>query len=80
MNPQTLNLTKAAYSVRELVELLPLGRNSIYEAVKAGNLKVTKFGKLTMFLAPHVVEFLESLSLPKADAQSIRKSRAGHAA
>ena len=35
MNPQTLNLTKVAYSVKELVELLPLGRNSIYEAVKA---------------------------------------------
>jgi hypothetical protein len=62
MNPQTLNLTKAAYSVKELVDLLPLGRNSIYEAVKSGDLKVTKFGKRTMFLAPHVAEFLESLS------------------
>jgi hypothetical protein len=77
MNPQTLNLTKAAYSVRELVELLPLGRNSIYEAVKAGNLKVTKFGKRTMFLAPHVVEFLESLSKSSTDVSSTRKQRAG---
>ncbi len=68
MNPQTLNLTKAAYSVRELVELLPLGRNSIYEAVKSGDLKVTKFGKRTMFLAPHVVEFLESLPGSGIDA------------
>jgi hypothetical protein len=73
MNPQTLNLTKAAYSVRELVELLPLGRNSIYEAVKSGDLKVTKFGKRTMFLAPHVVEFLQSLSSSSAAAPSACK-------
>ncbi len=76
MNPQTLNLTKAAYSVRELVELLPLGRNSIYEAVKSGDLKVTKFGKRTMFLAPHVVEFLESLSGSGAEASSVNQRRA----
>ncbi len=77
MNPQTLNLTKAAYSVRELVELLPLGRNSIYEAVKSGDLKVTKFGKRTMFLAPHVVEFLESLSGSSANISSVNQRRAG---
>jgi hypothetical protein len=77
MNPQTLNLTKAAYSVRELVELLPLGRNSIYEAVKAGNLKVTKFGKRTMFLAPHVVEFLELLSGSGANTSSANQRGAG---
>lgn len=77
MNPQTLNLTKAAYSVRELIELLPLGRNSIYEAVKSGDLKVTKFGKRTMFLAPHVVEFLQSLSVSGANISSVNQRRAG---
>ncbi len=62
MNPQNLNLTKAAYSVKEMTELVPLGRNSLYDAIKAGRLKATKFGKRTMFLAPHVAEFLASLS------------------
>jgi hypothetical protein len=61
MNPQDYNLTKAAYSVKELIELLPLGRNSLYEAIKSGSLKATKYGKRTMFLAPHVVEFLAAL-------------------
>ena len=67
MNPQNLNLTKAAYSVKELIELLPLGRNSLYEAVKAGSLKATKFGKRTMFLAPDVAQFLFILSGRKAE-------------
>lgn len=54
-------LTKAAYSVRELVEIMPLGRNSIYEALYEGRLKAKKFGKRIMFLAPDVEQFLLSL-------------------
>lgn len=61
MDPSNYNLTKAAYSVNELQEILPIGRNKIYSAIKAKQLRVTKFGKRTMFLAPHIVDFLVDL-------------------
>jgi excisionase family DNA binding protein len=61
MNPQDFNLKYPAYSVNELLELLPLGRTSLYYAVKEGRLKAHKLGKKTLFLAPDIVVFLESL-------------------
>ena len=61
MLPHEYNLTRAAYSVNELLEILPLGRTSLYAAIKAGTLKATKLGKKTLFLAPDVVAFLAAL-------------------
>jgi hypothetical protein len=55
------NLNKAAYSVNELLNLLPLGRTSLYAAIKTGGLKATKFGKRTFFLASDVANFLSTL-------------------
>jgi hypothetical protein len=62
MRPSDYNLTKAAYSIDELMDILPLGRTKLYAAAGAGNLKLTKFGKRTMVLAPDVAAFLNSLS------------------
>lgn len=62
MNPQDFNLNRPAYSVNEILEILPLGRTSLYAAIKDGALKATKFGKKTLFLAPDIVEFLTSLT------------------
>lgn len=61
MQPLDFNLTKAAYSINEILEILPLGRTSLYEAINTGQLRATKFGKKTMILAPDMAAFLDSL-------------------
>jgi excisionase family DNA binding protein len=60
--PQDFGLTKAAYSVNETLALLSIGRTSLYQAVADGNLKPTKFGRKTLFLAPDLAEFLNRLA------------------
>jgi hypothetical protein len=61
IDPRSFGLTKAAYSVNEVLGLVPLGRSSFYEAVKDKRLKVAKFGKKTMVLAPDFAAFLAAL-------------------
>ncbi len=61
MLPQDFNLTRPAYSVNELLAILPLGRTSLYAAIKSGALRANKLGKKTLFLAPDVAAFLASL-------------------
>lgn len=58
---QDFNLTKPAYSVNELLDVLPMGRTKLYSAIKGGDLKPTKFGKSTWFLAKDVAAFLAKL-------------------
>jgi len=59
--PANFNLMKAAYSVNEALEILPLKRTSLYAAIKQGKLRATKFGNKTLFLAPDIAEFLAAL-------------------
>jgi hypothetical protein len=61
INPRAFGLTKAAYSVNETLEILSLGRTSLYRAVKSGDLTPAKFGKKTLFLAPNLASFLSKL-------------------
>ena len=58
---QDFNLTKPAYSVNDLLSQLPLGRTRLYAAIKSGDLKATKYGKSTWFLAKDVAAFLSRL-------------------
>jgi len=58
---QDFNLTKTAYSVKDLLAQLPLGRTKLYAAIKCGDLKATKYGKSTWFLAKDVAAFLSKL-------------------
>jgi len=51
IDPRTFGLVKAAYGVRETLELLSIGRTSLYAAVKRGELTPVKFGKKTLFCA-----------------------------
>ena len=44
-DPRAFGLLKAAYSVNEALEVLSIGRTSLYAAVKRGDLKPVKFGK-----------------------------------
>ena len=66
MQLQNLNLQKPAYSVNELLAMLPIGRTSLYAAIKAGKLKATKLGKKTLFLASDIAEFLANLPTMKS--------------
>jgi hypothetical protein len=48
IDPRKFGLTKAAYGVKQTVDLLNIGRTSLYAAVKRGELKPVKFGKKTL--------------------------------
>lgn len=61
MSPQELNLTKAAYSIDELTDIIPFGKTKLYAAIKAGDLTVSKYGKKTLVLAPDAAAFLTKL-------------------
>ena len=60
-DPRTFGLVKAAYSVRETLDLLSIGHTSLYAAVKRGELKPVKFRRKTLFLAPDLAAFLARL-------------------
>lgn len=54
---------RLAYSVEEVLSLLPFGRKKFYEEAKAGRLKVRKCGRVTLVLADELREYLQSLPL-----------------
>ncbi len=63
MNTASLGLEKVAYTPNELITLGIVGsRTSLYRFVQEGRLRLTKQGKRSIFLAPHVAEFLGSLN------------------
>jgi excisionase family DNA binding protein len=75
IDPRAFGLSKAAYGVGETLDLLSIGRTSLYEAIKRGDLKRIKFGKKTLFYASDLASFLTEMGrLSEADAQ-----RASHA-
>ena len=75
IDPRAFGLAKAAYAVGETLDLLSIGRTSLYAAVKRGDLKRVKFGKKTFFYAADLASFLTKLGrLSEADAH-----RVGHA-
>jgi hypothetical protein len=51
IDPRAFGLAKAAYTVGETLDLLSIGRTSLYAAIKRGDLKRVKFGKKTLFYA-----------------------------
>ena len=67
MKADDYNLTKPAYSVNEVLAMLPLGRTSLYAAIKDGKIKAQKHGKKTIFLAPDIAAFLASLPAMKGE-------------
>lgn len=70
LDPRALGLVKAAYGFGETLDLLSIGRSSLYAAVKRGELKRVKFGKKTLFYAADLAAFLTRLRcLSEADAQ-----------
>jgi excisionase family DNA binding protein len=63
-DPRSFGLVKAAYGVRETLELLSIGRTSLYAAVKRGELTPIKFGNKTLFYATDLAGFLMRLKHP----------------
>jgi excisionase family DNA binding protein len=60
-DPRAFGLVKVAYSVNETLQLLSIGRTSLYEAAKRGDLKLVKLGKKTLVYAADIVAFLTQL-------------------
>ena len=72
IDPRAFGLAKAAYGVGETLDLLSIGRTSLYAAVKRGDLKRVKFGKKTLFYAADLASFLTKLGrLSEADAHRV---------
>ncbi len=61
IDPSALGFTKVAYAVGETLDLLSIGRTSLYAAIKRGDLKCVKFGKKTLFYAADLASFLTRL-------------------
>lgn len=74
-DPRAFGLTKVAYGVGETIELLSIGRTSLYAAVKRGELTPIKFGKKTLFYAMDLAAFLTRLKDAAVDAASCRRPK-----
>jgi excisionase family DNA binding protein len=61
LDPREFGLVKAAYSVNETLDLLSIGRTSLYKVVAQGALRPTKLGKKTLFYASDIAAFLAKL-------------------
>jgi excisionase family DNA binding protein len=60
-DPRAFGLVKAAYSVRETLNLLSIGRTTFYQLVNRGDLKITKLGKKSLVYATDIAGLLVSL-------------------
>ena len=76
IDPRTFGLVKVAYGVGETLELLSIGRTSLYAAVRRGELTPVKFGKKTLFYAADLAAFLTRLKGATLAAASSRQPKA----
>jgi hypothetical protein len=60
-DPRAYNLTKAAYSINDLLEIGSDRRTALYAAIKAGKLRIVKCGRKSVALAPDYAAYLASL-------------------
>jgi excisionase family DNA binding protein len=61
VDPRTFGLVKAAYSVKETLDLLSIGRTKFYELVDQGDLKINKLGTKSLVYVTDIVALLMSL-------------------
>lgn len=61
VDPRTFGLFKAAYSVKETLALLSIGRTSFYGLVDRDELKITKLGRKSLVCANDIVALLVKL-------------------
>jgi len=60
-DPRAFGLVKAAYSVRETLDVLSIGRTTFYELVARGDLKIVKLGKKSLVYATDIAALLVNL-------------------
>jgi excisionase family DNA binding protein len=61
IDPRSFGLVKAAYTVNATLDVLSIGRTSLYAAVKQGELHPVKFGRKTLFYAADLAALLAKL-------------------
>lgn len=61
LDPRVFGLVKAAYSVRDTINLLSIGRTTFYALVGQGDLKITKLGKKSLVYATDIAALLTKL-------------------
>ena len=61
VDPRAFGLVKAAYSVRETLELLSIGRTTFYQLVDREDLKITKLGRKSLVCAVDLAALLSKL-------------------
>jgi excisionase family DNA binding protein len=60
-DPRAFGLVKAAYSVNETLELLSIGRTTLYELVSGKQIRITKLGKKSLIYAIDIAALLQRL-------------------
>ena len=55
------NIEKLAYSIDETVKILPIGKTKLYEEIKKGRMKASKFGTRTLIPAEAIKAWLNAL-------------------
>ncbi len=61
IDPRSFGLFKAAYSVKETLDLLSIGRTKFYELVDQGDLKISKLGTKSLVYVTDIVALLARL-------------------
>ena len=61
VDPREFGLFKAAYSVKETLDLLSIGRTKFYELVGRGDLKINKLGAKSLVYVTDIVALLTKL-------------------
>lgn len=61
VDPRHFNLTRAAYSINDVMEATGLGRHTLYRAISEGRLHPKKEGRSTLILAAELARYLASL-------------------
>jgi hypothetical protein len=62
VDPRSFGLFKAAYSVKETLDLLSIGRTKFYELVGQGDLRINKLGTKSLVYVTDIVALLTRLS------------------
>lgn len=61
MTNNATHTTKCAYGLDELIEILGLGRSTIYSEIKSGRLQVAKVGRRSLVLADDLAAYIAAL-------------------
>jgi excisionase family DNA binding protein len=61
VDPRAFGLSKAAYSVKETLEVLSIGRTTFYALVARGEITIAKLGKKSLVYVTDIVALLTRL-------------------